>query len=246
MKRSPVLLVLALLAGAAPALAADLVVHRDFAGGTFAGWSLKRLKHKDSAVIEQKIVRTGRYAARITLRPGDNVSDGWRAELTDPYNAPVGEVTWYSFSTYIPKDYPVGEDNICVLAQWHDQADPGQNSHKPMLAQRFNRGEFYVTHDGAGIKQQVLYSDPHFALGAWHDFAYRIRWSKHEDGFIEGWIDGRKVIDFKGVTLYPSESRGPYFKFGVYCAHDVATPHTVYDDNFARGQGTMASVADLH
>ena len=54
-----------------------------------------------------------------------------------------------------------------VLAQWHDQAEPGEESGKPMLAHRYSDGRFYVTHDGHGIRQMVLYEDKTFARGRW-------------------------------------------------------------------------------
>lgn len=233
---SPVLLLLLVLAGSAPLQsAADEMVRLNFASGTFAGWSLKRLLHDYSARLVRDVVHKSPYAARVELRRGDNVSEGWRAELTDHYNAPIGRDLWYGFSSYIPKDYPVGEDNICVLAQWHDEAEPGQDSGKPMLAHRYNNGRFFVTHDGEGIHQMLLYSEAGFAQGQWHDFVYHVLWSAGPQGYIDGWIDGRQVVSFRGSTMYPGQTRGPYFKFGVYCAEDVRVPHVAYHAEYARG-----------
>ncbi len=215
--------------GAAPADAAPTVVHRRFDDGTLAGWKTRRLVHADSAVVQDHV--EGRRAVRIELRPGDYVSEGWRAELTDPYLARVGQDLWYGFSTLIPTDYPIDEDNSCMLAQWHDWTNPVP----PMLANRYNKGTFYVTHDNAGIEQMVLYKDPAFARGAWHDFVYHTHWSEGPDGYIEGWIDGRKVVEFRGPTLYPGSKLGPYFKFGVYCTTDVKVPHAAYDADYSRG-----------
>jgi hypothetical protein len=143
----------------------------------------------------------------------------------------VGQDLWYGFSTLVPTDYPIGEDNSCMLAQWHDWTNPV----RPMLANRFNKGTFYVTHDNAGIEERVLYQDPAFVRGVWHDFVYHARWSEGPDGFIEGWIDGRKVVEFRGSTLYPGSKLGPYFKFGVYCTTDVKVPHVAYDADYSRG-----------
>ncbi|HLI10064.1 MAG TPA: polysaccharide lyase [Alphaproteobacteria bacterium] len=216
-----------------------LIEYRAFRGPTLDGWSRRRLREADSAVIEAMGGREN--AIRVTLRPGDYVSEGWRAELADIYHAPIGRDLWYGFSTYIPADYPVGEDNICVLAQWHDQANPGEPAHKPMLAHRYNKGVFYVSHDGPGIRQIALYREAGFARGTWHDFIYHIRWSEQPDGYIDGWIDGRNVVHFHGTTMYPGQKLGPYFKLGVYCAHDVKTPHIAYHADYSRG-GAFAEV----
>jgi len=214
---------------ASPVPALPTVVHQRFDSGTLAGWNTRRLVHADSAVVQDHV--EGRRAVRIELRPGDYVSEGWRAELRDPYLARVGQDLWYGFSTLVPTDYPIGEDNSCMLAQWHDWTNPV----RPMLANRFNKGTFYVTHDNAGIEERVLYQDPAFARGVWHDFVYHARWSEGPDGFIEGWIDGRKVVEFRGSTLYPGSKLGPYFKFGVYCTTDVKVPHVAYDADYSRG-----------
>jgi len=214
---------------ASPLAALPAVVHLRFDSGTLAGWNTRRLVHADSAVVQDHV--EGRRAVRIELRPGDYVSEGWRAELRDPYLARVGEDLWYGFSTLIPTDYPIREDNSCMLAQWHDWTHP----FRPMLANRFNKGTFYVTHDNAGIEERVLYQEPAFARGVWHDFVYHARWSEGPDGFIEGWIDGRKVVEFRGSTLYPGSKLGPYFKFGVYCTTDVKVPHVAYDADYSRG-----------
>ena len=214
---------------ASPVPALPTVVHQRFDSGTLAGWNTRRLVHADSAVVQDHV--EGRRAVRIELRPGDYVSEGWRAELRDPYLARVGQDLWYGFSTLVPTDYPIGEDNSCMLAQWHDWTNPV----RPMLANRFNKGTFYVTHDNAGIEERVLYQEPAFARGVWHDFVYHARWSEGPDGFIEGWIDGRKVVEFRGSTLYPGSKLGPYFKFGVYCTTDVKVPHVAYDADYSRG-----------
>jgi hypothetical protein len=232
----PLLLLAGLALAAGFSSTAEEMIRLNFADGTLAGWSTKRVPQPHSIQVQSQIVHRSRYAARVELRPGDYVSEGWRAELTDGYNAPVGGDVWYAFATYVPVDYPVGEDNICVLAQWHDQAEPGVESGKPMLAHRYNNGRFYVTHDGEGIRQMVLYEDKDFARGRWHDFVYHVLWTPEAGGAIDGWIDGRPVVRFRGSTMYPGQSRGPYFKFGVYCAENVKRPHVAYHADYARGR----------
>ena len=118
--------------------------HLDFEEG-FAGWNLSRLVGPHSAAIQSDVVRAGTKACRFELRPGDYISQGRRAELRDPLNAPLEATIWYGFATYIPEDYPVGEDVGCVLAQWHDQAVLGDPSGKPPIALRYRNGALKVT-----------------------------------------------------------------------------------------------------
>src|SRR5437667_5329368 len=91
-------------AGAVPVATLSTAVHQRFDDGTLTGWNTRRLVNEDSAVVQDDI--EGRRAVRIELRPGDYVSDGWRAELKDPYSARVGEELWYGFGTLVPTDYP--------------------------------------------------------------------------------------------------------------------------------------------
>lgn len=120
-------------------------VHLDFEGGTFDGWSVKRLAGSHSAVIQSDVVRVGTRACRFELRPDDYVSQGYRAELRDPYNAAWEREVWYGFSTLLSKEQCVSGDIACVLAQWHDQAKLGDPSGKPPIALRYKNGRLRVT-----------------------------------------------------------------------------------------------------
>src|SRR6187399_1515601 len=120
-------------------------VRLDFESGDFSGWSVRRLAKDYSAVIQGDIVRTGTKACRFEIRPGDRVSQGYRAELRDWYNAPFEEDTWYGFSIYLPKDFAPPKGVGVVLAQWHDQAELGDPSGKPPFAIRYLDGNLRFT-----------------------------------------------------------------------------------------------------
>ena len=100
-------------------------VRLDFESGDFSGWSVRRLAKEYSAVIQSEFVRSGTKACRFEIRPGDRVSQGFRAELRDWYNAPFEADTWYGFSTYLPTEFAPPKGVGVVLAQWHDQAELG-------------------------------------------------------------------------------------------------------------------------
>jgi hypothetical protein len=216
-------------------------VHLDFESGTFDGWSIKRLAGPHSALIQSEVVRIGTRACRFELRPGDYISQGHRAELRDPFNAGWETEVWYGFSTRMSAEHPLPPGIGCVLAQWHDQAKLGDPSGKPPIAIRYRDGEMRVT--GAYGKFASPDPDtryefarlPGFALGIWHDFVFRVFWSRHGASEIEAWHDGQPMFDWRGPLGYENEAEGPYFKFGVYWSPPGSEPVVVYQDNYSRG-----------
>jgi len=216
-------------------------VHLDFESGTLAGWNTRRLAGPHSARAQSEIVRIGRYACRFELRPGDYVSQGRRAELKDPFNAPYDEPVWYGFSFLIPEDFPVAEPAGCVVAQWHDQAILGDPSGKPLVALRYREGSLVVT----GAYARVASPDPdlrhaflklaRFPLGRWHDVVLRAVFSRFGTSEIDLWLDGEKRVAWEGRLGYENQPQGPYFKLGMYASGDFARTMVVYHDNYSRG-----------
>lgn len=215
--------------------------HLDFETGTFDGWSVKRLSANYSAEIQSEVVRVGRHACRFELRPGDYVSQGHRAELRDPYNAHWEEVVWYGFSTFIRPDFDLPDAMGCVFAQWHDQAKLGDPSGKPPIAVRFRSGRLFVT----GAYGREASPDPDiryefasiadFPKGRWHDFVFRVLWSRHGTTEIDAWLNRAPFFDWRGPLAYENEVEGPYFKLGLYWSPPGPQPIVAYHDNYSRG-----------
>jgi peptide/nickel transport system ATP-binding protein len=216
-------------------------VHLDFESGSFDGWSVKRLAGPHSAVIQSVIVRVGTRACRFALHPGDYVSEGHRAELRDLFNAPWDAIVWYGFSTFIAADFDLDEEIGCVLAQWHDQAKLGDPSGKPPIAIRYRAGRLTVTGAYGKVaspepdRRYEFATIPDFPRGRWHDFVFRVLWSRHGASEIDAWLNGATFIQWRGKLAYENEVEGPYFKFGVYCTAPVHRPCVVYHDNYSRG-----------
>lgn len=216
-------------------------IHLDFERGTFDGWSVKRLAASHSARIQEDVVRIGNRACRFELRPGDYVSQGHRAELRDPYNAIWGETVWYGFSTMLAPDLALPDNVGCVFAQWHDQAKLGDPSGKPPIAIRYRGGRLFITGaygEIAGPVADIRYefaSIAAFPLGVWHDFVFRVLWTRHGASEIEAWLNGRRIVGWRGPLAYENEAEGPYFKLGVYWSPPGPDPIVVYHDNYSRG-----------
>jgi len=216
-------------------------VHLDFETGGFEGWSVKRLAGPHSALVQSKVVRVGTRACRFELQPGDYVSQGHRAELRDPFNARWEEEVWYGFSTQLCPHDRLAPGVGCVLAQWHDQAKLGDPSGKPPIAVRYLDGVMRVT--GAYGKfaspdPDVRYEFariPDFATGVWHDFVFRVYWSRQGTSEIEAWLNRERFIAWRGPLAYENEAEGPYFKLGVYWSPPGDRPVVVFHDNYSRG-----------
>jgi peptide/nickel transport system ATP-binding protein len=221
-------------------------VRLDFESGDFSGWSVRRLAKDYSAVIQGEIVRSGTKACRFEIRPGDRVSQGFRAELRDWYNAPFEAVTWYGFSTYLPEDFAPPPDVGVVLAQWHDQAELGDPAGKPPLAIRYLNGGLRFTGAFSEVASQdpdqryEFHDIPRIARGTWLDFVFAIHWSRSGDSCIDAFLGGERIFRFDGPLGYRNEIKGPYFKLGVYASGEITGPLVVYHDNYSRADSFAA------
>jgi hypothetical protein len=213
----------------------------DFESGDFSGWTEKFAASYSGQIVRMP-VRRGKYAARFELRAGDDTGDGIRAEVKEMYCAPLGREIWYSFSTFIPQEFPIVESPT-VITQWHASEDSGEDvaARSPVLAHRYANGDLIIdirfsshkiqqANDGS---KRVLYEEKSFSKGVWHDFLYRIRWSYLSDGLVECWLDGKQIIAYIGPIGY-NDDYGPYFKFGLY-HHDGINPFVIYHDEYRRG-----------
>lgn len=226
---------------------ADLRPPGSLAGGDATVWSKKRIIAPHSLAF---VDVEGVNAARFEIRPDDRkVSDGYRAELRDPYIAAPGEEVWYRFRTLIPRDFPFHRRHSVVLAQWHDRKVKGQPAQRPQLALRLVDGSLRLTlwNDAVFAAQGergdglFVYETRDFPRGEWLDMRYRVKWSPGDDGLAQVWINGRQVTDYRGPIGYKADVYGPYFKLGIYTVHEFDEPFYVYHTDFGRA----ASAATL-
>lgn len=218
--------------------------HKGFESGDFRGW-VRELAEPYSGEVVTSPARCGNYAARFEIREGDVQPPitGYRAELHELlfYVAPVGSEQWYGFSTYIPSDWP-DLDNRTVISQWHATPDVGEIWRSPPLAIRYVGGELTV--DGRYSAKPIqtendgvivtLYTHPgELEKGVWHDWIFHVRWDYLEGGFVEAWLDGVQVIDYRGPVGY-NDRVGLWFKWGIY-RNDHPVTQVLYHDEYHRG-----------
>jgi Polysaccharide lyase len=195
-----------------------------------------------AVAVSADYARTGTKSVRIIVREGDIEQTGddgkqtERAELDSGRHALIGRDVWYGFSFLIPPGFPV-VDNRLVIAQWKQYGVSGS----PLVAERFRNG----THDltirltDSAWGRRKSYALPTIAFGRWNDMVYHIRFSRRDDGLVEVWMNGSRVVTFKGVTAFKEGEDDIYNKFGLY-RDRWKDPMTIYFDNYTLDDGFAA------
>lgn len=187
----------------------------------------------------------GRTSIEITLRPGDGLKQDCaysppseRDELLERKAlGPVeGATYFYGFGVYLPEDFPV-LDNRLVLAQWKQHHGPGVSLISPPLAVRYVNGDFFITLQ-TSEDRKVLYKTDEEVRGRWIDLDFLFSFRRDDQGHINTWMEGQKIIDFNGNTCYSEEHgyTGPskfYFKMGLY-RDTLPIPMTAHFSDFRK------------
>ena len=207
-------------------------------------WS--RWRFTPGAVVpEEGIVRSGRRALAITVRNGDHYeaasSEGAateRDELMESWwlYARLGRTYVYSFSLYIPADFPQTPDRL-VIAQWK-QLCWRCHPDNPVLALRYQSGRLRITRRDA-YHSEELYRGHQDVRGRWLDFRFIIRFG--DQGAIDATLDGQPIVHYRGPTVYrPPRGHSVrglvYFKTGLYRDALDEPPWTIYVDEYRKDQ----------
>ena len=246
--RAGTVLVVALWLSNGAGAAAELPDGDGFESGSLAGFwadgSYGSGRYEPGAiVVSDTPARSGTFSARVTVESGDisqDAGDGKktdRAELDSGKFALLNHAVWYGFSFLLARGFPI-VDNRLVLAQW--KQDTVEN---PLIAQRFRDGKHYVTINipvSLTSDGKEKYRLPPIEIGAWNDMAYRVRYSAGEEGLVEIWMNGERVVLHEGPTEVKEGPDRFYNKIGLY-RDRWPEPMTAYFDNYAIG----ASFADV-
>jgi hypothetical protein len=221
----------------------------------FEGATLSRVWERSrfapgAVAMQTNIVRAGRSAARVVVHardkfeagvPGD--TDSERAELLEArrLTSIEGRAYEYSFSMFIPTNFPIVPTRV-VIAQWkQDCPDGGSCSNDPpLVALRYTSGSLRITQSLGQNPRTTLYQETNEFRGRWLDFRWQIRFTTNVNGRIKAWINERQVVDYTGVTAnpenattgYPNPGRF-YFKMGLY-RDLMPEPMTIYIDEYRK------------
>ena len=168
------------------------------------------------------IVRSGTFAANITVHPGDIASGNGtdateRAELDSGKYATMGLDLFYGWSLQLPFNFEQ-QDKRLVLAQWK-QAGTSTGGLSPPLSMRYRSGNWTIVQrldDYERNGTQTEFQLPHLPLGSWNDLVFHVRFSTKKDGIVGMWVNGTKVVDYTGQTALTNGTDVFYNKLGLY------------------------------
>jgi hypothetical protein len=253
---------------------ASLMFSGDFESGDLTGWSIVR---ENVPEVQSKKTRAGRYALKSTLNffNGEDASYLLREREEVRAKAPdtkVGSEYWYGFSIYLPGAAEGADEYVAdryweMVAQWWaPQDDPAESGRGPPLSLRTSvngiGGRWYI-YGKYGAK--AIDADPDgifltdlgpYETGKWTDWVFRVKWSYMNDGIVEVWKDGKKVVSRVNAPIGFNDQKGPFFKMGLYKGQwkhepadgstlDAVNYRVLYHDEFrmADGRGSYAAVA---
>lgn len=192
-------------------------------------------------------VRDGRYAIELTVNGATNEDDGiccgTRNELLPRFRTiEEGDDLWFGFSTYLAPGFAL-EPDWQLITQFKQNFDGS-----PPLGLYVEQSQ-YIVEGGYGHpdgSQPYRISLATVTTGTWVDWVWHVKFSTDPAvGFIEVWRDGTLVLPHYTPgfgTLYPGTGNqaGVYAKTGIYRDPTVASPATMYLDNWRIGTSAAA------
>lgn len=197
-----------------------------------------------TAAIVTSPVAQGRFAGRFQVFPTIGTNPNDRAEVVATQAASggyPGQAWWYGWWTY----FPGPSQNW-----WHrggDWNDITQFSSTDNVASQLAIGI-----DAANYRSPVIYAEgmpfarkrilSRLRYGHWFHFLVHARWSTGSSGYVEIWLDGKRVVRHaRGATLRQQHSPaspeltspGMYLSQGIYRGAYRST-NTVIHDGFCR------------
>jgi hypothetical protein len=228
---------------------AQINVYDGFEHSTLSeNWSAERMV-PSAFEIQSKVVRSGKMAAKITLRTGDKVEEktdkdkaSERDELAETISlfAIEGEKYEYQFSMFLPESFPIVPVRL-VIAQWKQYCPIcACSENSPILAIRYISGNLIITLQTSSVRDTLYISSDEFR-NRWLDFKFQIRFSKLKDGEVKAFLNEKQIINYQGVTSYPdnclvlSDKNKYYFKMGLY-RDTMSETMTIYIDEYRKNQ----------
>jgi hypothetical protein len=220
-------------------------IYDGFESDELSGVWDRRKFEPGAVVIQSEVVRAGRCAAKITIRQGDRFDparadgssiDNERDELLERRDlyAREGDAYAYSFSIFIPRDFPIVPTRL-VMAQLKHYDRGGAKVDNPIIALRYTDGEMRITLQTA-YERTTMWRTREDVRGRWLDFVWHVRFARTGDGYFHAWFDGNQIVDYTGVTAYREEHGYPpggEFKMGLY-RDTMPEPMSAYFDEYRK------------
>lgn len=196
----------------------------------------------------------GGNVLRAYMALGDAIAGGsHRSELNiDPIRAAVGSTAWYWWRTYLPTDWQVGGNPVCIW-QVHDTPDGGDPVRRPPIECDVEGDELVIWSTAAvsGVNDnqvnRVVWQAPLSQhLGRWVDWVVGVTWDYTSAGALSIWRDERRIFTETGQKNCFNDVNGLYPKLGVYTPLGLSSAissRTVYHQGLIVGDGAYSSYA---
>ncbi|PSR56848.1 hypothetical protein AHMF7605_26790 [Adhaeribacter arboris] len=201
----------------------------------------KQVTTAHGLTLDKQKTWKGQPLARFELTPEDVQQGVVRSEiLLKPDNE--AEVK-YGWVMYFPKEYWEPSDEFDIVMQLHGYDDKilGEKARNPQFALHVHKDHLKVTihHSDLPVNTNKNDMDEKFDLGPlpkdkYLEMVLEIKHSYDPDGYARLFINGKKVMDYKGGTSFNDLRKYPYFKAGIY-NRKVQLPRVVYISNIRHG-----------
>ena len=178
-----------------------------------------------------------RTALAFQLSPDDpDTSGSKRAEISFFPAIDMDRVYWIALRVYV---YDWGEESGAAL--FGTQVHSGDNSLRlsPTFAiytsgaRSFRIQTRFSTSVAPSPKNATTVRHDVFAIPfeRWTDFVFKFRHNLEGEGFLQAWVDGRRIVDYRGSLGYRTPGHRDYAKFGVYSWGPFTTARKVLIHN---------------
>ncbi|EWH10511.1 hypothetical protein DS2_07753 [Catenovulum agarivorans DS-2] len=227
-----------------------------------------------SFVLEDKIVRAGKYSAKLVWHhknPAAYNGDKNKIDNVDrkamfhgfKTKKVMGAEAWYGFSFYFPSEGTATEENPWLFFQIHGSADKRLKEHSrnpPFSITMDEQGlkgswkwdpdEKSITRTGKGTEYYQIPGAKANYLDRWVDFVVHVKvdYSSAKTGIIELWVDGKKVLNKHNIQFGYNDDKGIYPSWGMYFNGDLSVmknDHYLYLDEVKMTDAEGAGYKDV-
>jgi hypothetical protein len=199
-------------ASAAAASSPNLVYEETFEGSNpLSTYVSRQFATSHAFTVASSPVFAGSKSGRFELRDSDPLNnDGTRAELSFPYQSNLNR--WYSFSAYFPSATYKFDASDEVISQWHQGG-----GYSPALSLRTREDKYQLIIKPTPTTTEKLFLAA-IEKDKWNTFVFHIKHSPGSDGVLEIWLNGKKVFNRAGQTMYAltGTTKPPKWKMGIY------------------------------
>lgn len=176
-----------------------------------------------------------RKAFTFQLSPDDpSTSGSKRAEISFGHNVEHDKVYWAAFGVYV---YDWGRLASKDASLFGIQLHSGDNSRNlsPSFGIYTTGGRTFRIEARASASSDPRpqnsvtrkYAEQPIPFGRWMNFVFRFRQNTGGSGFLQVWLDGKRIVDHRGSLGFSTPGYKDYFKFGYYNWSAFSSPRKV-------------------